>query len=1100
MNRENIASKCACSQPSRREVLQTAAAAAAVYAGRDKLVFAEPGQAFEHLIPVEKNLSAEWLRSLFDRGKPEWFTQEQLEFIGMPVGGICCGQIYLGGDGRLWLWDVFRSQYQSNYQFMSRGVHYMTPPTRNDAQHYEAVNVEQGFAIRYQDADGNVQVRSLDRHGFDQVSFRGEYPVGRVTYQQDNCPIHATLEAFSPFIPLQSENSSTPATVVKVTLRNQSDKSIEVDLAGWLANHVFPDVHDEGIGNRINRIHLHDGAVSAHMTAEQVRRPRNEEREDIVFADFEDNNYTDWIIEGDAFGSRPFRKNELKPHNPITGNVGDGLINSHNTNHADVKNLTGGPLSQAADRFTGKLISKSFKIERNYITFRIGGGGHAGRTCMNLIVDGENVRSASGANNNHMRPEGFSVQQWSGKEAKLEIVDVVEGGWGNVSVDHIVFTDTPPKTGRLLDEFGDGSMALSIRKQSDAVWWAHASTSEPFDVTKLFERLRGAPNESEKNEQKIDLKHHPLTALGTRTRLAPGQSKTIEFLVSWWFPYYQRPVGEFKAITDIDKFGRQYLLRFDDALHVAEDTLGRWGELVEPTLLWRNVWNDSTLPHWFLDRTFVTINTLATQTCHWLENGRFYGWEGVTCCPGTCQHVWNYAQGLARVFPELERDTRERVDYGIAYRENGALDYRAESARHVAIDGQLGTIIRAYREHLTSPDHAYLKRLWPKIRKSIDFMILQDGMAGAENGLLEGAQYNTLDQAWYGPMGWISSMYLAALRAGQMMAQEMGDVSAAKRYKKIIDAGMKNIVNDLYDGEYFIHKPDPNHADATNTNIGCHIDQVFGQSLCWQVGLDRVIPKKQTVSALHALWKYNFTRDAGGYRGKMQQVVRGGRVYADESESGLVMCSWPKGGAEKARGGGNVFEVAVGYFNECMTGFEYQVASHMIYEGDPGSDLVEKGMAITKAIHERYAPNKRNPYNEIECSDHYSRAMASFGVYLAACGFEYHGPKGWMGFAPKIRPENFKAAFIAAEGWGTYEQTIDENAMRCRLVVRFGRLRLTRFTAVLAGPLKRKQVKSVTIDNQVTESVEMRNDRVVISLDEAVIVPENEVLEFKIEI
>ncbi len=72
-----------------------------------------------------------------------------------------------------------------------------------------------------------------------------------------------------------------------------------------------------------------------------------------------------------------------------------------------------------------------------------------------------------------------------------------------------------------------------------------------------------------------------------------------------------------------------------------------------------------------------------------------------------------------------------------------------------------------------------------------------------------------------------------------------------------------------------------------------------------------------------------------------------------------------------------------------MNGFEYQVASHMIYEG-----LLEKGLATAKVIHDRYNALKRNPFNEIECSDHYSRSMASYGVYLASSGFEYHGPKG----------------------------------------------------------------------------------------------------------
>jgi hypothetical protein len=77
---------------------------------------------------------------------------------------------------------------------------------------------------------------------------------------------------------------------------------------------------------------------------------------------------------------------------------------------------------------------------------------------------------------------------------------------------------------------------------------------------------------------------------------------------------------------------------------------------------------------------------------------------------------------------------------------------------------------------------------------------------------------------------------------------------------------------------------------------------------------------------------------------------------------------------------------------------------------------------VGRANHDRYAPAKRNPYNEIECSDHYARANASYSLFLAVCGFSYDGPAGVLGFAPKILPEDFRAPFTAAEGWGTFIQ------------------------------------------------------------------------------
>ena len=141
-----------------------------------------------------------------------------------------------------------------------------------------------------------------------------------------------------------------------------------------------------------------------------------------------------------------------------------------------------------------------------------------------------------------------------------------------------------------------------------------------------------------------------------------------------------------------------------------------------------------------------------------------------------------------------------------------------------------------------APDDRYLRATWPRIRKSVEYMI---GLDGDENGILEGEQYNTLDAAWFGPMAWISSFYVAALRAGEAMATEMGDKVFAERCRRIAERGSELIVKDLYNGEFFIHKPGANHPKATNTNDGCHIDQLMGQAWAMQVGLPRVVAEKE---------------------------------------------------------------------------------------------------------------------------------------------------------------------------------------------------------------------------------------------------------------
>ena len=504
------------------------------------------------------------------------------------------------------------------------------------------------------------------------------------------------------------------------------------------------------------------------------------------------------------------------------------------------------------------------------------------------------------------------------------------------------------------------------------------------------------------------------------------------------------------------------------------------------TRLWTKTWYDSTLPFWFLDRTFANTSTLATQTCHRFEDGRFYGWEGVDSCPGTCQHVWQYAQAVAHVFPQLERNVREQVDFGLAYHADGSIDYRGEASRAengapmplhnpgegvVAVDGLAGTIIRVYREHKTSANSEFLVRLWPRVNQSIRFLMSLDA---DEDGLIEGPQYHTLDATWFGRLPWISSLFLGAMAVGKAMALELGDADLAEMCSARLSAGRENIVRKLFNGRYFEHEADPAQPASMDLGDGCYIDQMLGQSFAHQVGFERVVSEAAARAALESLWSFNFAPDVGPFRARSEDI-EGGRWYAMPGEAGLLMCSWPLSPPDReGRTQANLTDdeqgvgiTSEGYLNECMTGFEYQVAAHMIAEG-----LVEHGLSITRAIHDRYDAAKRNPWNEVECGDHYSRAMASYGVFLTACGFDYHGPLGRMAFRPRISAERFRAPFIAAEGWGSFEQSKTDHGLTATLRLLSGQLRLSRLSVEFAGSTQSTELEVMAGNRRVAADAE----------------------------
>jgi len=579
-----------------------------------------------------------------------------------------------------------------------------------------------------------------------------------------------------------------------------------------------------------------------------------------------------------------------------------------------------------------------------------------------------------------------------------------------VSVEFDGWLDLPGRNAKLHAESYDGAAGFSL------------------NIPKAGKKPGGSMGLTAVGDAK-PVKKDDINGLRISAKLAPGQSREISFLITWHFGHHA------------------YAKKFNNAAAVSKYVSDNFACLSSQTRRWVDTWNDTSLPQWFMDRGMASASTMQTANLQFAGE-RFWAWEGIGAGSGTCTHVWAYAQAMARLFPSLERNLREVTDFGLYQLPDGGVPFRpSKDKKKVAIDGQCGTVLRSYREHLMSADDAFLTRNWPSIKKAVNYLIEFDKNDDAYDGLLDGEQHNTLDAEWYGKVHVLCSLYLAALRAGEEMAIDMGDAEFQKLCRDTYDMGSKNIEK-LYNGEYYIQIEDPAHADAIGVGPGVYIDQVYGQFWANQVGLGRLYNAEHIRSALNAIWKYNYLTDVGPFR----EVFKKGRFYAWKGDGGVLMCTWPNGGITEVQREFWTF----GYFNEVMSGFEHQLAAHMIAERDP--ELLQKGLAIMRTIHDRYAPANRNPYNEIEFSDFYARAMASYGSFLAACGFNYDGPAGMIGFDPVIGPENFRAPFTAAEGWGTFSQTIGKTEMKAELGVNWGSVSLKTFQ-LNPRDLKVKQVE-----------------------------------------
>jgi uncharacterized protein (DUF608 family) len=561
-------------------------------------------------------------------------------------------------------------------------------------------------------------------------------------------------------------------------------------------------------------------------------------------------------------------------------------------------------------------------------------------------------------------------------------------------------------------------------------------------------------------------------AVATSVTVPAGKSVEVPFLLAWHYP------NKYSAGPH-QWMGCHYATQWPDAKAVLREAVKDFATLRARTERFRQTFYDSTLPYWLLD--CVTANAAILRhvgVVFRIADGDVYGWEGSNgCCQPTCTHVWGYEQSLSRLFPTLEKDMR-RIEFKHQQRPDGGVNNRTEvpspprpTGEQPFADGHASCILKAYREALNHPNDAFLKEYWPHIKRGVEYLIGRDAKSagGEPAGVLQDDQWNTYDEALHGVTTFISGYYLASLRAGEEWGRRVGDGSAADRFRGVFEKGQKKLVELCWNGEYFQqHLPDYMKRNG-EVGPGCMSDQLLGQWWAHQLGLGYVLPKEMVVSAMRAVFKYNFKTDLTGWQ-------HAPRAFAGVKDKGLIVCTWPKGGRP-----GNVML----YSDEVWTGIEYQAAAHLIYEG-----LVEEGFAIVKAARDRYdgiprPPIQRNPWNEIECGGHYARAMSSWSLLLALSGWEYDGPRQALRLTPRHTPENFKGFFTGPEGWGSLRQSREGAAQRNELSVRAGRLAVTEITLnPTAAP---KQVKVECAGKTIRSTFSFNAGVVVISLRRPVV-------------
>jgi len=472
-----------------------------------------------------------------------------------------------------------------------------------------------------------------------------------------------------------------------------------------------------------------------------------------------------------------------------------------------------------------------------------------------------------------------------------------------------------------------GTMALATTAKKGSVRTAWKKIGWGSSMLDFWDDFAGDGLLEEREPEGEDA---PMASLAASVRVPPRSSREVLFVLAWHFPNrYSWSPADTDCCAVEDRIGNYYTTQYTDAWDVLAKTIPELPQLEADTVRFVDAVCSSDLPRVVQEAALFNLSTLKTQTCFRTPDGRFFGWEGYKdsegCCFGSCTHVWNYEQAVAFLFGDLARHMRE-VEFHHALADDGKMSFRvslpldrAQQQGRAAADGQMGCVMKAYREWQLSGDDDWLRAILPQVRKALEFCWVEGGWDGDRDRVMEGCQHNTMDVEYYGPNPQMGGWYLGALRAAEEMHRYAGEVEFADECRSLFERGKRWIDRQLFNGDYYEHiiqTPDPEASIAAGLGAGssnqtdpdyqlgpgCLVDQLVGQLMAHVCGLGYLLKPTNVRTTLKSILKYNRLEGFHGHANFMRSYVLG-------DETALLMASYPK---KRPR---NPFP----YFTEVMT-------------------------------------------------------------------------------------------------------------------------------------------------------------------------------------
>ncbi|MDR1962274.1 MAG: hypothetical protein LBQ50_00675 [Planctomycetaceae bacterium] len=966
------------------------------------------------------------------RTKYTEYNGANLNRIAFPIGGLGTGMFCLEGTGA-----ISHVSIKNHLEFFNEPSCYTAicvlgeTPEKNVTRVVEGLPPDWKFFGRPGSGLGSGGTTYGFPH-FRDCSFQCRFPFATIELKDNAVPLTAKINGWSPFTPPDADSSGLPVGALEYSFSNPTDKPLrcifsfnsrnfvnnngsigsinggfvlydqtgnDCEKRGAFA--VFADGEETVVDHCWFRGGWFDAFTVAWDNAAQGRIIDNPPVKSnapgaTLAVPFElppgttktIRLLTAWYwndatltagrrivpVSGNVFDGKPSR-GTAQSQQPVSGFIGHGLVNT---------------FDPGGDSPQGTLLSPEITLDKRFLHLLVGGGQGCS---VSLFIDGKPIRTASGDNSEHLQWVSWNLADVQGKKAVIKMIDSESGGWGHLLCDHIVLSDEPVSD-------------LKIDRNNEI-------TNDPKRIRLLADFDSDhygdwKPEKTEPNKQT-----EPAQCIH-------GENCKQELLIC-----SDEPIP--------NAYKPWYTVQFDSIAAVAGYWRQHYADLKARSELFAQTFYDTTLPPEVIESIAANLSILKSPTVLRQHDGRLWCWEGCGdnggSCHGSCTHVWNYAQALCHLFPAMERSLRQTEYFESSSDNTGRQAFRANlpispgGTSFDAADGQLGGVMKVYREWRIFGNNDWLKIYWSRVRLSLDYMI--EKWDPRHTGLLEESHHNTYDINYFGPDGHCGSFYLGALAAAVEMGTFLND--DVSFYKELLDKGSQRMVAELFNGEYFVQKVwkdglshNFNPINPQDQSVGyraiaeiineqgakyqygngCLSDGVLGFWLARCCGLESdLVPRETVEQHLLSVYKYNLRRDLSEHSNPQRPT------YAMGNDGGLLLCSWHHGGKPM---------LPFVYSDEVWTGIEYQVASHLMMLGH-----VDKGLEIVRLIRKRYDGVRRNPFNEYECGHWYARAMSSYGMLQGLTGVRYDAVTKTLYVDSKIG--DFRSFLSTATGYGTVE-------------------------------------------------------------------------------